>query len=80
MRRHCPTCHGSLNDRRADAVYCSPPCRAEASRRRRLRDGRTVDGYADLASYGARQRRTNLQSGGELRWPLPSIAIKGFQR
>ncbi len=56
----CPVCGASLIGRRCDALYCGGPCRAEASRVRRLRDGGSVDGYGDLTAYNARQRRTKL--------------------
>jgi hypothetical protein len=58
--RTCPVCGAELRGLRADAVCCGPACRAEASRRRRLAEGRIVDGYPDLTSYIARQRRTKL--------------------
>ncbi len=58
--RTCPTCGAALADQRRDAVYCGGPCRAEASRVRRLREGTAVDGYGDLAAYSARHRRTRL--------------------
>jgi len=56
--RTCPICSAPLADRRRDALYCGGPCRAEASRLRRLREGLVVDGYPDLAAYKARQTRT----------------------
>jgi hypothetical protein len=58
--RTCPICGAALDDQRRDAVYCGGPCRAEASRVRRLREGQAVDGYSDLAGYSARHRRTRL--------------------
>jgi hypothetical protein len=61
--RRCPICGVSISGLRSDAVYCSPACRAEASRRRRLGEGRVVDGYRHLPSYIARQRRTKLRGG-----------------
>jgi hypothetical protein len=59
-RRTCPICGAALPNRRRDALYCGGACRAEASRVRRLREGQVVDGYPDLPTYDARQRRTNL--------------------
>ena len=59
----CPICGALLSGLRSDAVYCSSACRAEASRRRRLVDGRVVEGYRDIESYIARQRRTKLGEG-----------------
>jgi hypothetical protein len=56
--RTCPVCGAALANRRRDALYCGGPCRAEASRLRRLRTGRVVDGYRNVAAYKARQRRT----------------------
>lgn len=61
--RRCAICGASLEELRGDALYCGAPCRAEASRRRRLRQGLVVDGYRDLGAYSARQRRTNLRTG-----------------
>jgi hypothetical protein len=58
--RTCRVCGTVLAGKRSDAVYCGPPCRAEGSRLRRLRQGRPVDGYRTLREYGARQRRTDL--------------------
>lgn len=45
--RTCPVCGSPLVGKRTDALYCGPPCRAEASLVRRLYDGRQVDGYRD---------------------------------
>ncbi len=59
-RRTCPICGTALVNCRRDALYCGGPCRAEASRVRRLREGNAVDGYPDLKAYDARQRRTKL--------------------
>lgn len=56
----CAICGASLAGRRQDAVYCGGPCRAEASRVRRLREGQAVDGYGDLPAYSARRTRTRL--------------------
>jgi hypothetical protein len=39
--------------KRRDSRFCSPPCRAEASRISRLLSGRTVDGYRTLADRQA---------------------------
>ncbi len=61
--RICPVCGVALGDRRRDALYCGGPCRAEASRLRRLRMGRVVDGYRNVAAYKARQRRTESDGG-----------------
>jgi hypothetical protein len=49
--------------KRGDSRYCDPSHRIEASRQRRLRQGKPVDGYLDLDAYLARQRRTNLGGG-----------------
>jgi hypothetical protein len=61
--RTCPVCGAALSRLRKDALYCGSACRAEASRRRRLGEGRVVDGYRDLGSYIDRQRRTKLGEG-----------------
>ena len=58
QRGVCPVCGASLTGHRSNAIYCGGPCRAEASRVRRLRQGRPVDGYRDLAAYSARHKRT----------------------
>jgi hypothetical protein len=58
--RTCPVCGSPLVGKRSDALYCGPPCRAEASRLRRLQEGWPVDGYRTLGEYRARQRRTEL--------------------
>src|SRR5919109_348682 len=42
----CPVCGASLGGHRSDAVYCGAPCRAEASRVRRLRQGQATDGLS----------------------------------
>ena len=56
--RGCAICGRALDGRRADARYCGPACRREASRLRRLLAGEPVDGYRNLADYlNARQRR-----------------------
>jgi hypothetical protein len=59
--RACPICGAALAGHRRDALYCGGPCRAEASRVRRLRDGQVVDGYPGLKAYDARQRRTQRE-------------------
>ncbi len=59
-QKSCPVCGAALYNHRRDALYCGGPCRAEASRVRRLREGQIVDGYGDLTAYNARQRRTKL--------------------
>jgi hypothetical protein len=56
--RACRVCGAALAGRRRDALYCGGPCRAEASRVRRLREGRAVDGYQDLKTCDARHKRT----------------------
>ena len=38
--RICVVCGASLAGMRSDARYCGPPCRAEASRLKRILDGR----------------------------------------
>jgi hypothetical protein len=43
--RVCAVCGSSLSGHRKDARSCSPVCRAEASRLRRLLRGESVDGY-----------------------------------
>jgi hypothetical protein len=62
--RLCRVCGAALAGHRRDALYCGDPCRAEASRVRRLREGRAVDGYEDLKTYNARHRRTELAPVG----------------
>lgn len=59
--RTCPICGADLDGLRSDATYCSPACRIEASRRRRLGAGEPVEGYPTLAAYlERRQRRTKV--------------------
>jgi hypothetical protein len=70
----CPVCGASLVGHRSDAVYCGAPCRAEASRVRRLREGQAVDGYRDLAAYSTRQRRTERDRLGSFEPHAPSGA------
>ncbi len=66
--RCCPICGAALDGRRRDALYCGGPCRAEASRVRRLWAGQKVDGYRDPAEYSARHKRTE-RGRGELASP-----------
>jgi hypothetical protein len=61
--RTCPM-RAAVDGLRRDATYCTPACRVEASRRRRLESG-PVDGYSDLSHYLARQRRTELPGQSE---------------
>lgn len=68
----CPICGGSLAGVRANALYCGPPCRAEASRVRRLREGKAVDGYQDLAAYAARRKRTQVDRSSGANWRAPT--------
>lgn len=56
--RACLVCGAPISPRRRrDARSCSGACRADLSRRARLRDGKQVDGYATLADYQGRKRR-----------------------
>lgn len=58
-RRLCALCGGSLEGHRADARFCSPVCRIEASRIRRILASGKVDGYPSLADrLRAGRRRT----------------------
>jgi hypothetical protein len=60
MAETCALCGKPLVGLRADARYCSPSHRIEASRRRRLSQGQNVDGYQTLDEYlGRRSRRTD---------------------
>ena len=72
--RVCPVCGAALGDRRRDALYCGGPCRAEASRVRRLREGGPVDGYRDLGAYAGRHKRTQLGPTG---LPDPYMGASG---
>jgi hypothetical protein len=45
MIRCCVICGASLRGRRSDARHCGAPCRAEASRLRRLLDGKPDGPY-----------------------------------
>jgi hypothetical protein len=47
--RCCRLCGGSLAHHRADARFCSDPCRREGRRLARILAGETVDGYPSLA-------------------------------
>jgi len=46
--RSCVICGGSLSGRRADARHCGGPCRAEASRLRRILDGVGAPPYSSI--------------------------------
>lgn len=66
--RACVVCGGSLEGRRPQTRTCSPACRAEASRLRRLLAGDAVDGFSSLADrlgrlYEAVRRRQTAQNG-----------------
>ena len=58
--RRCLFCGESIEGRRADARYCGPGCRIEASRMRRLLEGEEVDHYRSPADrmVAFAQRRT----------------------
>jgi hypothetical protein len=58
--RCCAFCGGSMEGRRPQALYCGGPCRADASRLRRLLSGEQVDGYRSARDFlrSARQSRT----------------------
>lgn len=63
----CALCGTDISDLRADAVFCSPAHRAEASRLKRLLCGQEVDGYRSVAErLNASQRRTDTDSAGPL--------------
>lgn len=49
--RACDFCGGSLAGMRRDARYCSPSCRSDANRLRRLLRGETVGRYATPGEY-----------------------------
>lgn len=62
--RVCVVCGRDLTGRRSDALACSPACRAEASRLRRILRGEVVDGYLTIDQrIDARQRRTRRATG-----------------
>jgi hypothetical protein len=64
--RACLVCGLSLAGRRADARYCSGPCRAEASRLRAILSGSPAQRYSSIVERNAaRHRRT--QRGWEAR-------------
>jgi hypothetical protein len=54
----CTVCDAPLSGRRTNARVCSPACRRELSRIRRLAAGESERGYATLGQYlGRRQKR-----------------------
>ena len=57
MARVCVICGAPLDGRRRSARYCTPKCRIEASRLRRLLDGEAIDGYTSLNAYLNRRKR-----------------------
>lgn len=61
--RLCGCCGGSLEGRRAVAVYCGPACRREAFRIARLSRGEPDGHYVTLSQYANRQRRRANRSG-----------------
>jgi hypothetical protein len=56
--RACVVCGTNLAGRRADARHCGGPCRAEASRLRRILAGREVGPYQSIQARMAARRRT----------------------
>jgi hypothetical protein len=46
--RSCVICGAALEGRRADAKHCGAPCRAEASRLKRLLNGNKVGPYRSV--------------------------------
>ena len=64
MADRCALCGRPIPaGKRRDSIYCDDAHRIEASRQRRLRQGKAIDGYPDLDAYLARQRRTKLGGG-----------------
>jgi hypothetical protein len=68
--RRCLVCGSDLADRRSDCRYCSPACRQEAYRVRRLAAGKPVGNYETLldrmAALGRPRRRTRNTSAEEV--------------
>lgn len=63
--RVCPVCGAGLDGRRRQARYCGGACRAEASRLRRLLDGRPVDGFASVGDRLDRMHPRNRTDRGD---------------
>jgi hypothetical protein len=61
----CAVCGASLEGRRATARFCGPPCRAEASRVRRVLEGEEADGYRNLAGRREASRRRTRRLYGD---------------
>lgn len=78
--RRCVFCGGSLDGRRRHAVYCSGPCRAEASRLRRLLDGSPADGFANVTDRLDRMRaRKRTERSAQARAMVESIAGEALE-
>ena len=60
----CVVCGGSLSGRRADARHCGGPCRAEASRLRRLLRGKEVGPYRSVNERLDVSKRANHKHEG----------------
>ena len=56
--RACVVCGGSMVGQRADALHCSPPCRAEAYRLRCILAGAPGQRYRSVADRMKARRRT----------------------
>jgi hypothetical protein len=64
MPDRCVVCGLSLAEMRAHARYCGPPCRAEASRLRRILSCEGANGYRTLGErLEASRKRTREGSG-----------------
>lgn len=67
--RICVVCGRELNeDKRADAIVCGPPCRAERGRLIAILDGRGSGPYRSVVSrLRALENRAAGATGGRLR-------------
>lgn len=61
VQRCCTICRGSLQGRDPRALTCSPACRRERNRLRRLLDGQSDGPYATHADYIARAPRVRAK-------------------
>jgi len=60
--RSCVICGAPLEGRKSIARHCGPPCRAEASRLRRLLNGKQVGPYRSINERLAASRRIPRRS------------------
>jgi hypothetical protein len=64
-QRGCVICGASLSGRRADAMVCGGPCRAERSRLRAILNSSNGRAYSSVSErLGKSRRRTRSVSGG----------------